>query len=165
MPILEEHSKHSLKRYGERGEDIHKFLDEPVKIVGRNHREFRHDTETIELVGKLFGQKYGKAKAESIALDHIMLDHLGKIKVDCKIPVEKVKPFNDPIKVEPVKLDVGNTGTENNSLNVILQEMFKKDKPTERESKLIDLFLKTISSMLKYIRTGKPEGILADIDR
>jgi hypothetical protein len=43
--------------------------------------------------------------------------------------------------------------------------MFKKDKPTERESKLIDLFLKTISSMLKYIRTGKPEGILADIDR
>ena len=69
------HMEHSLERYGSKGEDIHAFLDEPVKMQGKAHREFRHDTETIRLVGKLFEKEYGRELAENIALDHIMLDH------------------------------------------------------------------------------------------
>lgn len=75
MPNHEEHCEHSFKRYRIRGDDIHKFLDEPCRMIGQNHREFRHDTKTIKLVGEVFGQKYGRELSESIALDHITADH------------------------------------------------------------------------------------------
>ncbi|MCJ7633013.1 hypothetical protein MUP77_11560, partial [Candidatus Bathyarchaeota archaeon] len=75
MPTYEEHCQHSLARYGVRGDDIHRYLDEPSRRFGQSHRQFRHDTETIKLVGKLFGSKYGKEMAENIALDHITADH------------------------------------------------------------------------------------------
>jgi hypothetical protein len=75
MPDHEEHCQHTLKRYGVRGDDIHTFLDEPCRVAGQGHREFRHDTKTVKLVGELFGSKYGKELAENIALDHITADH------------------------------------------------------------------------------------------
>ncbi len=74
MPNVEEHCRSTLKRYGMEGRDIHQWLDEPSRKFAGGHREFRHDTETIRLVGKIFGQQYGSL-AENIALDHIMLDH------------------------------------------------------------------------------------------
>ena len=80
MPNHEEHCEHSLKRYGVKGEDIHTFLDEPCRVAGQNHRQFRHDTKTIKLVGDIFGEKYGRELAESIALDHITADHENEIK-------------------------------------------------------------------------------------
>src|SRR3990170_4160872 len=80
MPNNEEHCEHSLKRYGVRGDDIHKFLDEPCRTMGQNHREYRHDTKTIKLVGEVFGKKYGRELAESIALDHITADHEEEIR-------------------------------------------------------------------------------------
>lgn len=78
MPNVEEHCKSTLKRYGVEGRDIHQWLDEPSRKYAGGHREFRHDTETIRLVGKIFGKKYGSL-AENIALDHIMLDHKEEI--------------------------------------------------------------------------------------
>jgi len=75
MPNREEHCQHSFERYGVRAEDIHAFLDEPSQLVGSEHREFRHDYETVKLVGEMFGEKYGREIAENVALDHIMLDH------------------------------------------------------------------------------------------
>lgn len=80
MPSHEEHCQHTLKRYGVRGDDIHKYLDEPCKVAGQGHREFRHDSNTVKLVGQIFEKKYGRELAENIALDHIMLDHKEKIK-------------------------------------------------------------------------------------
>lgn len=80
MPNHEEHCEHSFKRYGVKGEDIHTFLDEPCRLVGQGHREFRHDTKTIKLVGDIFGEKYGRELAESIALDHLTADHEDEIK-------------------------------------------------------------------------------------
>ena len=80
MPSLEEHCGHTLKRYGIEGREIHQWLDEPSRKHTSGHRQFRHDTETIKLVGKIFGEKYGREMAENIALDHIMLDHKEKIK-------------------------------------------------------------------------------------
>ena len=79
MPNLKEHCKHCLERYGIEGIDIHKWLDEPSKKFTIGHREFRHDTETIKLVGKIFRKKYGRKISENIALDHIMLDHKEEI--------------------------------------------------------------------------------------
>ncbi|MFB0545113.1 MAG: helix-turn-helix domain-containing protein [Asgard group archaeon] len=55
MPNLEEHSKRTPKRYGVEGRDIHEWLDEPSRKYGGAHRQFRHDTKTIRLVGEIFG--------------------------------------------------------------------------------------------------------------
>jgi hypothetical protein len=89
VPSRSVHVEHSLKRYGIAGEDIHAFIDEPVKVKGGKHREFRHDSETVKLVGKLFGGKYSVEVAENIALDHIMLDHEADIKRDLPISVRE----------------------------------------------------------------------------
>ena len=69
-----------MKRYGIRGDDIHTYLDEPCTVAGQNHRQFRHDTKTVKLVGELFGPKYGRELAENIALDHITADHEEEIR-------------------------------------------------------------------------------------
>jgi len=80
LPSYEEHCQHTLKHYGVRGDDIHKYLDEPCRVAGQGHRQFRHDSETVKLVGQVFGKKYGRELAENIALDHIMLDHKEEIR-------------------------------------------------------------------------------------
>jgi hypothetical protein len=79
MPNLEEHCKHTLKRYGFEGREVHKWLDEPSRVYGGIHRGFRHDEKTVILAGKLFGKDYGEGivgdgKAQTTALDHIRLD-------------------------------------------------------------------------------------------
>ena len=80
MPSLEEHCEMTLKRYGVEGRDIHTWLDEPSREYAASHRQFRHDSETVKLVGELFGKTYGASLAENIALDHIMVDHQEEIK-------------------------------------------------------------------------------------
>lgn len=95
MPNLEEHCKRTLKRYGVEGRDIHSWLDEPSKEYATTHRQFRHDTETIRMVGEIFGKTYGKSLAENIALDHIMLDHEEEIKkhtIVVKLPEKEEIP-------------------------------------------------------------------------
>ncbi len=80
MPNLEEHCARTLRIYKVEGRDIHSWLDEPSREYAGSHRQFRHDTETVKLVGELFGKTYGKELAENIALDHIMADHEGEVK-------------------------------------------------------------------------------------
>ena len=96
MPNLEGHCKRTLKRYGVKGRDIHEWLDKPSRKYAGTHRQFRHDTETIRLVGEVFGKKYGRSLAENIALDHIMLDHEEEIKkhrtIIVKLPEKKEIP-------------------------------------------------------------------------
>jgi len=96
MPNLEEHCKRTQKRYGVEGRDIHEWLDTPSRKYGGAHRQFRHDTETIRLVGEIFGKKYGKSLSENIALDHIMSDHEEEIRkrrtVVVKFPEKKEIP-------------------------------------------------------------------------
>jgi len=59
---------------GESGDDIHKFMDAPIKRLGRNHRNERHDLQTVSF---LFATK-GK-KAAQHALGHILLDNSEKL--------------------------------------------------------------------------------------
>lgn len=80
IPQHEEHCQHSLKRYGIRGDDIHSYIDEPSKSYSQSHRQYRHDSNTVKLVGEMFGRKYGRELAENIALDHIMADHEEEVK-------------------------------------------------------------------------------------
>jgi len=108
MPNLEEHCKHSLKLYDVEGRDIHSWMDEPCRKFAGSHRQFRHDAETIELVEKLFGKKYGIPVAGNIAIDHIMLDHEETAKnrrekdtvFSEKVPYEVEKPKYEKKKEE-----------------------------------------------------------------
>jgi len=73
---LEEHCQHSLKRYGVRGDEIHKWIDEPVRIAGRSHRQFRHDLASLPMAVKMFEAKYGADTVKNIFLDHLSADSL-----------------------------------------------------------------------------------------
>jgi len=98
MPSLEEHCKHSLKRYGVEGRDIHIWLDEPSQHYAGLHREFRHDEKTIILAGETFGKIYGEDEAQAIALDHIMADHEESIKKRSEkngVALSKIKAYEE----------------------------------------------------------------------
>lgn len=74
MPSLEEHCKHSGKRYGVAGRDIHSWIDEPSQIAGGSHREFRHDLASLHIAIRIFESKYGAEMVENIFLDHLRAD-------------------------------------------------------------------------------------------
>jgi hypothetical protein len=62
MPNNEEHSQESLRRYGKSFSEFHKWMDEPIAILGANHRKYRHDPNTTpkEAV-QLFGENADNA--------------------------------------------------------------------------------------------------------
>jgi len=74
LPELEEHCKHTFKRYGIRGDDIHSWMDEPSQISGGSHRNYRHDLESLPIAIKMFEAKYGAEMVENIFLDHLKAD-------------------------------------------------------------------------------------------
>ena len=47
MPSLKIHCANSRKRTGNSYEELHKWMDEPQKELGINHRTERHDTSYI----------------------------------------------------------------------------------------------------------------------
>lgn len=52
IPSHEEHCQNTLKKFGVRGDDIHKYMDELCTVFGREHRQFRHKAETVKLIGE-----------------------------------------------------------------------------------------------------------------
>jgi len=74
MPSLEEHCKHTGKRYGVEGRDINSWMDEPSQVAGGAHREFRHDLESLPIAIRIFESKYGAEMVENIFLDHLRAD-------------------------------------------------------------------------------------------
>ena len=74
MPNNEEHCKHTLNLYGVRGEDIHRWMDEPSQLYGSSHRWVRHDK--YQEVPESFIKKYGETLARDIMMDHILADQI-----------------------------------------------------------------------------------------
>ena len=71
MPSHEEHCQESLRKYGKRFDELHKWMDEPWEVLGRTHRMHRHDPRTTpQEAKKLFGEY-----ADHACLDHIRLDY------------------------------------------------------------------------------------------
>jgi len=73
MPDHEEHCLHSEKRYGVRGDDVHRWIDEPSQVAGGSHRNYRHDLDSLSTAIQMFGE-YGAEMVENIFLDHLLLD-------------------------------------------------------------------------------------------
>lgn len=86
MPLNDEHVQHTLKKYDVMGDDIHKWMDEPSRIAGNDHRRFRHDPD--QEIPSCFIEKYGEDLARNILLDHIYLDTLNKSEIS---PITKNK--------------------------------------------------------------------------
>ncbi len=84
---FEEHCKHSLEQFGNRHEEIHRWLDKftgcynPAEMY--KHRKHRHHKEGVEEAKKLFGD-IGALVAE----DHIRCDSEGMLpsRKDYNIP-------------------------------------------------------------------------------
>jgi hypothetical protein len=57
MPSLRRHCKISELRTGERFEELHRWIDEYQKEMGRNHRKKRHSLNDIEEVRKSWGDE------------------------------------------------------------------------------------------------------------
>lgn len=70
MPDLKIHEEDSLKKYGKKFTELHQWMDEPVKIMGRGHRKYRHDPNITPIEAK---RMFGK-NADNACLDHIILD-------------------------------------------------------------------------------------------
>ena len=70
MPSHEEHCQDSLRKYGKRFDGLHRWMDEPCIVMGKEHRLVRHDPYTTpQEARKLFGEY-----ADHACLDHIILD-------------------------------------------------------------------------------------------
>jgi hypothetical protein len=70
MPLLKEHEEQSIKRYGKPFTELHQWMDEAVKVMGRGHRKYRHDPNITPIEAKrMFGEN-----ADNACLDHIILD-------------------------------------------------------------------------------------------
>ena len=91
MPTIEEHCKFSRIRTGKTYEDLHKWMDEPVREKGIEHRAERHGLNDIEYVRHTWGDE-----AVNEFMVHIILDFQ-----DTKAKLEKL--FRD-IKSEKQKL-------------------------------------------------------------
>jgi len=73
MPNLREHHRADIKKWGKKIADeykwVHEWLDSPQKVLGKEHRKFFHDQQTVEFIGQGWG-----IVAQAIARDHIELD-------------------------------------------------------------------------------------------
>lgn len=70
MPNLKKHCKNSKDRTGDEHKELHKWMDEPQKELGINHRTERHDASSIEEVRERFGGKAIKEFLKHIAEDY-----------------------------------------------------------------------------------------------
>jgi len=87
MPSHEEHCQDSLRRYGKRFDELHRWMDQPSAIMGGKHRMYRHDPyKTPQEAKLLFGPL-----ADQACLDHIRLDRqesrrkgIGKMRISVR---------------------------------------------------------------------------------
>jgi len=86
MPGLNEHCRHTKKRYGYDFRLIHRWMDEPyVLIWGKKHRQYRHDAlKTPKQAKAIFFNKIPeeyRINIENAVLDHLLLDKEGSAKL------------------------------------------------------------------------------------
>jgi hypothetical protein len=113
MPNHEEHCEESRRRYGKSFSELHRWMDEPSVILGKDHRMHRHNPRKTPLEARqIFGEN-----ADHACLDHIRLDELGgtkppekegkkkTMKLKYKDLIDKVNKYhykNEPIYFEAI---------------------------------------------------------------
>jgi len=134
MPSHDEHCRYTFERYGVTGEEIHEWMDEPVKLYGPTHRKARHDPN--QKLPQYLIQIYGESLAKNIMIDHILQD--AETKTGEKLlyenthPKEKVLVDLQPVDSEPMAKQV----TETTPFSI--QHTIEQAKQRARE--LVDIF-------------------------
>ena len=91
MPNLRVHCLLTEQRYGVTGRDIHKWMDEPVKLYGPTHRIVRHNK--YQELPQQFIEQYGAELAYNIMLDHLLADEKTPDGLPTDTP-RRIKPRN-----------------------------------------------------------------------
>jgi hypothetical protein len=71
VPSFEVHCQESMRLFGRRHEEVHRWLDEfmGTERYGMRHRKVRHHEEGISRVIELFGEEAGRAARQHIISD------------------------------------------------------------------------------------------------
>lgn len=83
MPDTQIHCESCRRKIGRACREVHRWIDEPVKMMGPSHRGYRHDIKkTPKLVKEMWDRKYEKGlsditgdEAKEACIDHILLDN------------------------------------------------------------------------------------------
>lgn len=90
MPNREIHKLISETLFGESGEDIHKWMDEPSKWLGVKHRSQRHDLTTLAFLLLTKGKRGAEHGLMHVATDKAVT----KVKRDVNRMIQKgIKNF------------------------------------------------------------------------
>ena len=79
MPNLEYHIEFDKFLFGRSLSEVHKWIDEPVKELGFNHRKERHDYSSVDILYKKFG-----CIGTKCAVSHLVLDAIFTSKIDIR---------------------------------------------------------------------------------
>ena len=82
MPDFKKHCESCERKYGESYEEVHRWMDEPIEVMGPSHRKYRHNIhETPNFVKRMWNEKLKKGltnitgdEAREACIDHILLD-------------------------------------------------------------------------------------------
>lgn len=82
MADYQTHCVSCRRKIGKSCEEVHRWMDEPVKMMGKGHRVYRHDiNRTPGLAEEIWNRKYKQGltnitgdEAKEACIDHILLD-------------------------------------------------------------------------------------------
>ena len=71
MPSHKKHRSCDKVFLGKEYPLVHRYMDEPYKVLGMRHRVLRHDIETCLLLGIMFGENAFRSAVLHIVLDRV----------------------------------------------------------------------------------------------
>jgi hypothetical protein len=89
MPSRDIHKLINRLIFGNDGNDIHKYMDEPVKWLGKNHRQERHDVGTLAFLFATQGKEAAQHAATHIATDKFFSGIENAIKRELRNQIKK----------------------------------------------------------------------------
>jgi hypothetical protein len=161
MPDLKIHEEDSLKNYGKKFTELHQWMDEPVKIMGRQHRKYRHDPNITPIEAlRMFGKN-----ADNACLDHIILDtddylNYKKEKINNSKKTEYTQQVSIRIPKEIMKLisEWTKNSSKNNLTDTILF-FLRRGIITEHTLLMVEKFSKEQEQcMMGAIKNGRKVG-------
>lgn len=98
MPDYQSHCESCQRKIGKSCGEVHRWMDEPVKMMGAGHRVYRHDIKrTPELAKKIWDRRYEQGltditgdEARETCIDHILLDKSGGELPRIEIPMPSI---------------------------------------------------------------------------
>jgi len=157
MPSHEEHCNDSFRRYGYNFSEVHRWMDEPCRIAGSSHRQFRHNPyETPKEAEQIFSNivpEQFKSIVKHVILDHIKLDRAytetkTEIKIQRDVLLDELKILSLKVKDS---FDIKNEGIYQGALKQLSFSVNQLENFIENNEEKIDANIYEID--LKILKT------------